>query len=219
MYSESMTNTLPPSLVDAAPDLWMLDGGLHNTYVIPPKLFRELDDATQWVYRHLARNIPFKVDVKTSDLAEDDSVSPLGTITALQWRCPSRRMKEVECLAACGTFGRQWVESGDHPNTPDLSDHLRQSIGFRNGDLTIVTITRVSRYIGYLARSSILNDKSRDIAELVDAWYALGVESLAATHHCDECGSPTTEEPMQTRDGLVEGLRWCKACKERHCDT
>ena len=37
-------------------------------------------------------------------------------------------------------------------------------------------------------------------------------------HKCDNCGKLTSEEPMQTRLGLVDGPRWCADCKEKHCD-
>ena len=33
---------------------------------------------------------------------------------------------------------------------------------------------------------------------------------------CDECGRQTSEQPMPTRLGLVDGPRWCWRCRDKY---
>lgn len=136
-----------------------------------PKLFRDLDEATQWTHNNVARGLRLEADVKHH--GSDDADSAPGTLTGLTWRCPTRRMTKDECLATKSRFAKDWVKSGSHPNMSDLEAARRQQIEFVNGDVTHVSIHRVSRYLGYIRRASALNDKSRDVAELTEAWEAI----------------------------------------------
>lgn len=164
-------NTIPHQLEVEATNLWIVESSLDHTPRSKPKLFRSLDEATQWVHNHVAKGLRMEADVKHT--GSDDADSPPGTLTALTWRCPSRKMTKDECLATKSPFAKEWIKSGNHPNTFDLEGARRQQIEFANGPVTSVTIFRVSRYLGYIRRSSALNDKSRDVAELIEAWEAV----------------------------------------------
>ncbi len=163
-------NTIPHQLELEATSLWIVEANLHHKTTAKPRLFRSLDEATQFVHNNIARGLPYRADVKNN--GSDDAQSPAGSLTGLIWDCPRRKMTKEECLATKSQFAKEWIKSGNHPNMSDLEAARRQQIEFVNGEATLVTIYRVSRYLGYINRASALNDKSKDIAELVDAWEA-----------------------------------------------
>lgn len=163
--------TIPPQLELEATSLWIVDTYLHHTPTAKPLLFRSLDEASQYIYNNVAQNVPFKADIK--NMGSDDSMSLPGTITGLIWDCPLRMMTKEECLATRSQFAQEWIKSGNHPNIADLEKARRQQIEFVDGEVTMITIYRVSRYLGYLRRASVLNDKTKDIDELIQAWQLL----------------------------------------------
>ena len=164
-------NTIPHQLEVESTNLWIVESSLDHAPRCQPKLFRSLDEATRWVHNNVAKGLPMKADIKHT--GSDDADSPPGTLTGLTWRCPMRKMTKEECLATKSPFAKEWIKSGNHPNVSDLEAARHQQIEFVNGDVTHVSIYRVSRYLGYIRRASVLNDKSRDVAELIEAWQAL----------------------------------------------
>ena len=164
-------NTIPHQLEVEATNLWIVESALDHTPRSKPKLFRSLDEATQWTHNNIAKGIRLEADLKHT--GSDDKESPPGTLTGLTWSCPMRKMTKDECLAPKSRFAQDWIKSGNHPNMSDLEAARRQQIEFVNGDVTHVSIYRVSRYLGYIWRASALNDKSRDVAELIEAWEAI----------------------------------------------
>ena len=167
---------IPADLVKAAPTLWLVDVTFDGGITAGPALFGDLDKATRWVHGEVARGLRYEADIKWN--ADDDAVVADGTVTALHWRCPMRRMTKEECLVSGSEFAQNWVATGNHPNCDDFQAALSKGVKFHRSPVSHVWVCRVSRYLGYLERASLLNDKSKDIAALVAAWELYEVNSL-----------------------------------------
>lgn len=152
-----------------ATNLWIVQAELQHSRGSKPKLFRSLDAATQYVGATLARNLRYTADMKERN-GSDDAESPIGTLTGLVWNCPTRPMTKDECLASGSEFAKDWIKSGNPPHVRDPELARKQQVEFVDEAVTYVSIYRVSRYLGYIRRASVLNDKSRDIGELIAAW-------------------------------------------------
>lgn len=166
-----LTEAIEQALYREATQLWVMTYTEPNHRSSQPVLLRSLDEATVYVHEHVAKGLHYYVDIKSA--RDDDAMSPDGAITGLGWYSPLRRMTDEECLAACSRFGKEWVEQGTPPNTPDWGQATRAGVKFVRMRVSTVLIHRLSRYLGYLERSGALNDKRRDWEELGDAWLAL----------------------------------------------
>jgi hypothetical protein len=128
-------------------------------------MFRTLDEATAYVAQNLIQRAVFTADFKESPLYDDDhSPLPLGVLTKLHWTCPHRPMTEKEIRSSNTPFLKEWLASP--PKIPDYAAAESQGIQFIQTPLTFVSITRCSRFLGYVKRSGRLNDKTQDVAAL-----------------------------------------------------
>lgn len=167
---------IPAELEDQATSLWTVQTYLHHIPG-PIRLFASLDAATQYVHHNIAQRVPFRATLK--DAGSDDLESPDGSVDGLSWDCPMRVMTLEECRASTNPYAKDWIKSGNHPNTYDLDAARGQQIKFVAGEVTTIFVHRLSRHLGYIRRSGVLNDKTKDVKQLLKAWNELEGEDHA----------------------------------------
>lgn len=148
-------------LVNKSKELWIVLSGHGNK---EHGLFRDLDSAAAFIESSLAQRVPFTVELK-HERSDDQSDLPLNSITSLDWRCPMRPMTSEEVRNHPNKqFTKDWLKLP--PNVSDFPAAKAAGISFTGDELNSISIVRVSRYIGYIRRAGILNDKRKDVATL-----------------------------------------------------
>lgn len=152
---------IPQQIIDLSTELWVVftGRGLETRAVFP-----NLDKATAFVCEHVAKGLHLQADLK-HDWDDDHSTLSLGAVTALRWECPMRPMTREEVLACKSRYEKDWLKNP--PNTDDFDRAARLGVRFIGSPVSCVNITRCSRYIGYIHRSGYLNDKTKQVSELI----------------------------------------------------
>lgn len=126
--------------------------------------FTSLDEAAVFVHNHVASGLYMTADLK-HERDDEGTDLPLGSVTSLDWRCPMRKMTADEIKGCKSRFEKDWLKNP--PNTSDFEQAKRQGVCFIAGEVEDVSITRGSRYAGYLLRAGQLNDVEKRAAEFV----------------------------------------------------
>lgn len=154
---------LPNAIAKEMANLWFVFTGNGMT---THGVFDNPDDALASVHKNIATNLWFTADMKHC-LDDDHSELALGAITGFNWSCPTRPMTREEVLATNSEYEKFWLKNP--PMTPDFAAAAKRLVTFIGEPTSNVTILRGSRYLGYLHRSGHLNDKTQQIAELIEA--------------------------------------------------
>lgn len=162
-----MNMTIPQPLIDASTSLWCIHcNGVRE--LVKHKLFASADEALQFTETHIAQNLNYRYAETKNVNSDDESDLPDGSLVGLIWDAPSRSMTREEVLSSNSIFKKEWLKTP--PNISDYEAAEKLGVKFVGRRVSNVHIMRVSRYIGYLRRSGELNDKTREIVELVKAY-------------------------------------------------
>lgn len=164
---------LPYSLMMDSHKLWLVEIEFIAQPQYPGvyKIVDSLEKACAIVSAYV-RRAQWHLDVRV-DQIDDDLMVPTGNITMLVWKCPTRAVTkaDIEEYAKEGAPVEAWRSVLGSARISDPALAVDQGVVFPAGQpVECARITRLSRYIGYLYRSSRLNNYDQDFAQLKELY-------------------------------------------------